>query len=357
MEKKREFYSLNKKYFVELDSRKKEYLKFLKEEQDLSNITLDSYKNQLYKIRSMETVVSKNRNIENFTVDEITTVLELMQPSSKESCGAYRNRILDYLKFCVVKGYINSNILVIEDIMQKDFVENIISKTKQYLKYVTEEQLYEEVEKLVNPSDRLLMLLPFELVKGTDLEDIVSLRKEDYDREKKTLTYVEHDTGEVKKLKCNDFLADTIEKTIDAEVYYNLNGESKSRNSESEIIKTIYLFEPTKLALSKMPEKAPDQTHEKMLASNIQRRFLYSSKKYLALNSQHVTLKSAYQSGFINKAVKHSIKNYGGEKMNKSDFSDFLSQEIGLTKEGSYRYYNIYFKMFEKFKNDVLFLE
>lgn len=357
MEKKREFYSINKRYFRELDNRKKEYLEFLKEEQDLSKVTLDSYENQLYKIRAMEGVVSKERNIENFTIDEITTVLELMQPSSKESCNAYRNRIIDFLKFCVAKGYINSNILIIQDIMQKDFTENIISKTKQYLKYVTEEKLYDEIEKLVNPSDQLLMLLPFELVKGTDLEDIVSLRKEDYDREKKTLTYVEHDTGEVKKLKCNDFLADTIEKTIDAEVYYNLNGEAKGRNSEAEIIKTIYLFEPTKLALSKMPETAPDPTHEKMLASNIQRRFLHCSKKYLGLNSQHVTLKSTYQSGFINKAVKHSIKNHAGRKMNKSNFSDFLSQEIGLTKEGSYRYYSIYDKMFEKFKNDVLFLE
>ena len=196
-EKIREFKSINKLYYKELDKRKKEYIHFLKNEQDLEDVTIDNYQNQMYKIRAFEQAIDPNRTIEYFTIDEISTLLEKMTFSSEVSAMAYKNRILDYLRFCSERYGVQKDLSLLKELSQKEYLQGLVNKRLKYIQYVSEGVLYEAIQNLVNPQDRLISLLIYEGIKGTNHADLLNIKKEQYNKETKVLKYMEQDTKKV----------------------------------------------------------------------------------------------------------------------------------------------------------------
>ncbi|HCL4447229.1 TPA: hypothetical protein N2D16_002834 [Clostridium botulinum] len=348
-DKIRKFKSINKLYYRELDKRKKEYIRFLKEEQDLQDVTIDNYENQLYKIRAFEETIDSDRTIEYFTIDEISKLLENMTFSSESSAMSYKNRILDYLKFCTERYGVQKDLSLLKELSQKNYLKGLVNKRLKYLKYVSEGVLYEAVEDLVNPQDRLISLLIYEGVKGTNHADLLNIKKEQYNKETKTLEYIEQDTGKTKTIVCNEFLADAIEKTILTDIYYFKNGKSKGLYSMTDMVKSEYLIEPTYQLNAKMGKQ--------LVAVNgqtIQSRILKIFKYFLDINGQHITVQSLYHSGIINRMVKITEEKYAGNKLPKNIFSKYIEQNEKLGSQAGYRIYPIYIDLYDYFKNDII---
>ncbi|HID0768119.1 TPA: hypothetical protein ACXDAZ_002649 [Clostridium botulinum] len=349
-EKIRDFTSLNKLYFRELDERKKEYINFLKNEQDLQDITVDNYTNQIYKIRAFEETIDRDRTIEYFTLDEISKLLENMTFSSESSAIAYKNRILDYLKFCTEHYGIQKDIGLLNTISQKEFIQGLVNKRLKYLKYVTEGTLYEAVQDLVNPQDRLMALLIYEGVKGTNHADLINIKKEQYDKENKILEYIEQDTGKTKQLRCNEFLSDEIEKTILSDTYYFKNGKGTGRHDMTDIVESPYLIAPTAQLNARMNNYSGQQVY----GQTIQSRILKIFKHFLDINGQHITVQSLYHSGIVNRMVKLTEEKYAGQKLKKVDFVKYIEQNEKLKLQAGYRLYDIYENLYNLFKNDII---
>ncbi|EQC1535494.1 hypothetical protein ACY1J9_001325 [Clostridium botulinum] len=349
-EKIRDFTSLNKLYFRELDERKKEYINFLKNEQDLQDITVDNYTNQIYKIRAFEETIDRDRTIEYFTLDEISKLLENMTFSSESSAIAYKNRILDYLKFCTEHYGIQKDIGLLNTISQKEFIQGLVNKRLKYLKYVTEGTLYEAVQDLVNSQDRLMALLIYEGVKGTNHADLINIKKEQYDKENKILEYIEQDTGKTKQLRCNEFLSDEIEKTILSDTYYFKNGKGTGRHDMTDIVESPYLIAPTAQLNARMNNYSGQQVY----GQTIQSRILKIFKHFLDINGQHITVQSLYHSGIVNRMVKLTEEKYAGQKLKKVDFVKYIEQNEKLKLQAGYRLYDIYENLYNLFKNDII---
>lgn len=352
-EKTREFTSLNKLYFRELDERKKDYINFLKNEQDLQDVTIDNYENQMYKIRGFEETIDPSRTIEYFTLDEISKLLENMTFSSESSAMAYKNRIIDYLRFCTERYGIQKDIALLNALSQKEYIQGLVNKRLKYLKYVTEGSLYETVQNLVNPQDVLISLLIYEGVKGTNHADLIAIKKEQYDKENKILEYIEQDTGELKQLKCNEFLADAIENTLLSDVYYFKNGKGTGIHDMTAIVESPYLIAPTAQLNARMNNYSGKQVYGQTIQSRVLKIFKY----FLDINGQHITVQSLYHSGIINRMVKLTEEKYAGNKLKKIDFARYIEQNEKLGFQTGYRLYNIYDNLYDLFKNDIINFE
>ncbi|WP_125154521.1 hypothetical protein [Clostridium rectalis] len=346
----REFTSLNKLYYRELDSRKKEYIDFLKNEQDLQNVTIDNYENQMYKIRTFEETIDKNRNIEYYTVDEISRLLENMTFSSESSAMVYKNRILDYLKFCTEHYGIQKDIGLLNTISQKSYLQGLVNKRLKYLKYITESMLYEAVQDLVNPQDIVISLLIFEGIKGTNNQDLINIKKEQYNKETKILEYVKQDTLETIEIKCNEFLSDAIERSLLSDTYYFKNGKGMGCHDMTKIVDSPYLIAPT----AQLNARINNYSGQKVYGQTIQSRVLKIFKHFLNVNSQHVTVQSLYHSGIINRMVKLTENKYSGNKLRKIDFARYIEQNEKLGIQTGYRLYDIYDILYNKFKLDII---
>lgn len=346
----RDFSSLNKRYYRELDDRKKDYIRFLKEEQDLEDVTINNYKNQMYKIRAFEEIIDKERTIEYFSLDEISSLLEAMTFSSEESAMAYKNRILEYLTFCSIKYGVQKDMALFNTISQKEYIQSLVNKRLKYLKYISEGSLYEALEILVNPQDILISLLIYEGVKGTNHADLIAIKKEQYDKENKILEYIEQDTGKTKQLKCNEFLADTIEKTMLADTYYFKNGKGTGLHDMTDIVDSPYLIAPTAQLNARMNNYSGQQVY----GQTIQSRILKIFKEFLDINGQNITVQSLYHSGIVNRMVKLTEEKYDGNKLRKIDFAKYIEQNEKLGFQTGYRLYNIYENMYDLFKNDII---
>ncbi|EDU38264.1 hypothetical protein CLOSPO_01125 [Clostridium sporogenes ATCC 15579] len=350
----REFTSLNKLYFRELDYRKKEYIDFLKNNQDLQEVTVGNYENQMYKIRAFEKTIDEDRTIEYFTIDEISRLLESMTFSSESSAMAYKNRVIDYLKFCTEHYGTQKDITLLDQLSQKDYIQGLVNKRMKYQKYISEGSLYEAVQDLVNPQDILISLLIYEGVKGTNHADLINIKKEQYDKENKILEYIEQDTGKTKQLRCNEFLADAIERTMVSDIYYFKNGKGTGPHDMTDIVQSSpYLIAPTAQLNARMNNYSGKQVY----GQTIQSRVLKVFKQFLNINGQNINVQSLYHSGIVNRMVKLTEEEYCGNKLRKIDFAKYIEQNEKLGFQTGYRLYNIYENMYDLFKNDIIYID
>ena len=115
-----------------------------------------------------------NKDICDFTKEEIVHFFICMEAKSKESLSVTNTFLKNYRRWCDEHGYSSHDVNYFEHLTIEDF-KHYISKDVLEHKFISKETLESYIEQLLNPCDQLLLSLLYHGVKGKKLKEIIDL--------------------------------------------------------------------------------------------------------------------------------------------------------------------------------------
>ena len=302
---------------------KKEYLKHLEIETGKSDNSIVSF---FRKANDFEDYYKKE--IEKFNQDDIKELLKFFAKTSPNSLAVYFSRLKKYYGYLYeykgIKSLVNYIDMKYAD--YKDFVSADIYTSR----IISREELYSCLGKIVNPCDRLLLLLIFLGVKGERNIDLLNLKKSDIDLNSR------HILVNGKHYNFDATIESEIRNTINTNIYYMNNGRGETlaaqRKNRVELVENSeYIFRPIELKLNLKRDKS---TLNKLTPQSIQKRVL--AILHDILNKPNMTLQTLYVSGVIQKLVDYS----NGVEMTNKEVREWIdTQNISVTKQEVYKLY------------------
>lgn len=273
-----------------------------------------------------------NKSIYNMTYAELKEML-LMQFKNSSMATIEKNISIlkTYIDFCINKKVVAHGENRLLAFTTKD-LKKFVHQQALLNKYVSKEKLEEYHNILYNPQDQLLIRLPHIGVRGrtTDdgtLEEIINLRIDDLDEEKKILR-LNKNNGEHRVIEVDIKTIELIKEAHETNFYVENNGEQTANPR---------IPEPRKIMINKLenyvlsvPSKNKYQKFSSPLLNSRMRRI----QNYL--DNHYLTYTSLYISGMIDIAI--NIYKEKGE-INKDDYIDICAMyDYGINGENKYWY-------------------
>ena len=216
---------MNKMYNKEI---KESFLQYLIDEEGFTDETIHVFRFVFYKSYDVEDILQKD--MYDFNMSELKQVLLNANKSTLNSVRAFASMMKKYIDGAIHTGLVNSNINPMDMFTTKDY-EECIDKSKKL--FISEDELIEIEDQLVNYQDKVILRLLFEGVNGYEVSEIINLKKYDVNYEEKQLRLYDNKNGE-RFVTVSDRCLDIIEKAINEKVYYARNGDKTSAHGKSE---------------------------------------------------------------------------------------------------------------------------
>lgn len=322
-----------RKHNNQLDELKLWYLDNLRE-LDYDNETIRNFENFMYRIRSFEVQYTEPKLINEYNYDELITFLKSLGSSSEDSLAIYVSMIRKFFLFCIKQGKMDDSIDFTRTIDYKTLTR-CVDKRKHANRYVTEKDINELTDKLINDTDKAYVQLLFEGVEGKEHSEILNLKKEDIDFGNNTLKIKKG--GVVERVAIiSEKLSDILDRVLDTELVYNDN----DYDSKIDILATSeYVFRPTERFLNLNATKSKIENGEyngkHVESATLSTRLFKITKKWGGLD--YVTPTNLYKSGVINRAIK-SI----GLETSKQDFAEWIVENERYSLCVAYKMYSAY---------------
>jgi site-specific recombinase XerD len=290
---------------------KEAFLQYLIDEEGYTEETVHVFRFVFYKSYDVEDILQKD--MYDFNMSELKQVLLNANKSTLNSVRAFASMMKKYIDWAIHTGLTNSNINPMDMFTTKDF-EECIDKSKKL--FISEDELIEIENRLVNYQDKVVPRLLFEGANGYEVSELINLKKYDVDYANKRLRLYDDKSGE-RFITVSDRCLEFIEKAINEKVYYARNGEKDSAHgkSEYEYFETDHVI---KNVLTGRTKGAADK--------NVVYRRMYMIKEIFDM--PYLTIKNIWRSGMIKMAV--DLYKEEGELTNKQLAK--IAEQFGLGK-------------------------
>lgn len=187
------------------------------DKEDITRKTyMDCYKSAIAPLEAY-----KKKDLYEFIEDDIVELFDSMPTTSVNVKRMTWNFINSYFMWIESKGMLLTHHNPLQSLDKDELFElNLKAFRKQFM---TMDETYELCEKAIkngsNYQDCIIILLARYGVNGKALSEILNLKEEDIDAERKKLRIVEETTGEIRELDIDNRLLDWIERAIDCYVY------------------------------------------------------------------------------------------------------------------------------------------
>ena len=290
---------------------KETFLQYLIEEEGYTDETVHVFRFIFYKSYDVESILQKD--MYDFNMSELKQVLLSANKSTLNSVRSFASMMKKYIDWAIRKGYANSNINPMNMFTVKDY-EECIDKSKKL--FISEEELIEIEDQLVNYQDKVILRLLFEGANGYEVSELINLKKYDVDYANKRLRLYDDKNGE-RFITVSDRCLDIIEKAINEEAYYARNGEKKSKHGKSK-----YPYYETDHVIKNVLTGRTKGEADKTV---IYRRMNMIKEMF---DMPYLTIKNVWRSGMIKMAV--DLYKEEGELTNKQLAK--IAEQFGLGK-------------------------
>jgi site-specific recombinase XerD len=290
---------------------KESFLQYLIDEEGYTDETVHVFRFVFYKSCDVEEVLEKD--MYDFNISELKQVLLNANKSTMNSVRAFASMMKKYIDWAIHTGLVNSNINPMDMFTTKDY-EECIDKSRKL--FISEDELIEIEDRLVNYQDKVILRLLFEGVNGYEVSELINLKKDDVDFENNRLKLYDEKNGE-RVITVSDRCIKFIEKAITEKTYYAWNAEKESTRgkSEYEYFETDHVI---KNLLTGRTKRLADKT-------TIYRRMNMIKKLF---DVPYLTIKNVWRSGMIKMAVE--LYKEEGELTNKQLTK--IAEHFGLRK-------------------------
>lgn len=290
---------------------KEEFLQYLIDEEGFTEKTVHVFRFVFYKSYDVEDILQKD--MYDFNMNELKRVLLNANKSTLNSVRSFASMMKKYIDWAIRKGYVNSNINPMDMFTVKDY-EECIDKSKKL--FISEKELIEIEDKLVNYQDKVVLRLLFEGANGYEVSELINLKKYDVDYANKRLRLYDDKNGE-RFITVSDRCLDIIKKAINEKIYYARNGDKTSAqgNSKYEYSETDHVI---KNVLTGRTKRAANKTVVYRRMNMIKEIF----------DMPYLTIKNVWRSGMIKMAV--DLYKEEGELTNKQLAK--IAEQFGLGK-------------------------
>jgi len=299
---------MNKMYNKEV---KEAFLQYLIDEEGFTDETIHVFRFVFYKSYDVEDILQKD--MYDFNMGELKQVLLSANKSTLNSVRAFASMMKKYIDWAIRTGLTNSNINPMEMFTVSDY-EECIDKSRKL--FISEEELIEIEDQLVNYQDKVILRLLFEGANGYEVSELINLKKCDIDYTNKQLKLYDDKNGE-RFITVSDRCLDIIERAINEKVYYAKNGEKESKHGKSE-----YEYFETDHVIKNV---LAGRTKGKAEKTVVYRRMNMIKEIF---DMPHLTIKNVWRSGMIKMAV--DLYKEEGELTNKQLAK--IAEKFGINK-------------------------
>lgn len=197
------------------EERKKTYFQYLEDCTPGSTKSIVSIFKKTAKIEEQW-----NKDVCDFTIDEITKVLSSFNASSRNALSKNASILRTYTEWCCANKLSIDNINHYNEITINS-LDKYVNKKKAYI--VSKEELYQFIQRLRNMSDRFLILALFEGIGDESIGELLQVELKDIDEDNMIITMP---SGK-KKIISQDLLNLAIESSNE-EYYISEGGDFES---------------------------------------------------------------------------------------------------------------------------------
>lgn len=201
--------------------------RFIKEKEDSTIISPNFILNKFKAIEQTE--IELNKDLCDFTTDEIISYYKLSNLTSYESLNVINNLFSQYTQWCLQNSLVKDNQNHYLE-MTPSLINKCLNKALIKQRIISKDTLYKWVDSLVNPRDRFVFLCLFEFGRSADFVEISNA--EIYDLKGNDLTLC---TG--RTVKISDKLKEVIHDCVKATTYYAITSDKYSdRDTERTLV-------------------------------------------------------------------------------------------------------------------------
>lgn len=264
-----------------------------------------------------------NKDLFDLSLEEIGACISNSNPKSLSLAKSRGSIIKQYISWAIDINLRKSNINPLQEIDDEWYLQFVDEHIKQF---ISKQELDEIVNGLVNYQDKIIPVLLFYGVYGTESSEIRNLKLTDIQDDGTTRLY-DDKKGE-RYIKLDEDVIDLLRKANYEPVYCSKNGVSAShRNAESELLDSDFIVKTVKRGRGVEGKR----TAQMVIINRID-----TIKEYFELPD--LTPKSINRSGML-----YLASQLIGDKDNltQNDF-DIISQQFNLSKASNngYEYYN-----------------
>ncbi|MBD1379124.1 phage lytic cycle repressor MrpR family protein [Metabacillus arenae] len=198
--------------------------------------TSDIYKYLFY--RSYDTEDILGRDLYTFTSDEIKDVLINANHTTLNAVRLSHQVISTYLQWAAENGLSETNINLAKTI-KTDELRNFIDKSRKL--YLSEEEIIDIEDHLVNYQDKALIRLIFEGVNGFQHSEILNLVPENFNEDTNELKLKDDKYGK-RTIKVSDRCINIVKKAANETEYHMKNGEAQGRRSTVKLAENYHVI-------------------------------------------------------------------------------------------------------------------
>lgn len=200
----------------------------------------DSYEYLFKKSYTVEFVLDKD--LYQFNLDEIAKIFQLFEPSTKKVARFNGSVVSSYINWAIKEGY-KKNENPLEKKGYNWFDQFVDPHNKIHL---TEQELIEIEDRLLNAQDSVILRLLFEGIHGSKFSEILNIQKQHIDYNKKLIQVKDDKKGE-RIIKVSDRCLQLIKRAFSEEKYWNKNGTAENeKRLYSVLIDNNYLIRSNK---------------------------------------------------------------------------------------------------------------
>lgn len=171
------------------------------------------------------------KDLKDFEKDELNELLVKLAKGTTENNFSSRFSVVNtYIEWAIINGHKKSGSNLMPQFNKKDY-EVYINKDR----FIIEQQLIEIEESLKNYQDKVVLRLIFEGVNGTELSELLNLKKQDVDFKNKRLRLYDSVEERERFIHVSDRCLDFIEKAHAEEIYYSKNGQNEGKRGRNKL--------------------------------------------------------------------------------------------------------------------------
>jgi len=214
------------------ESLKREFL------ETYANNTARTYMYDLVRISDSEEYY--NEDVYNFTYDQLDDAFKSMQCRSVGSVSRVLSTIGKYISWANSKGYVTTKTDIVS-LFGGDKIDKYVWRNAFKNQYISRDEMYSICDQLVNAIDRVIIVLPFEGIKGERLFEMLNLCYDD----------INVATGEINvpgRLNHVTLCRRSIEILIEAKdqyVYLKRNNQARGKATECLVLQSPYVVKKT----------------------------------------------------------------------------------------------------------------
>lgn len=205
-----------------------------------NNNTKHTYSSLFIHSRVVEFVLEKD--IFELELKYLSKIFQIIDPTTINNARSFGSVMNTYINWAIEKGY-KKDANPLEG-LGYDWFDRFVDPNSKI--YISDKDLIELEDKLINAQDSVILRLLFEGVRGKDFSEILNIKREDIDFKNSTLKLIDDETGE-RTLEVSDRCMTLIKKALSEEKYWNKNGETQNeKRLYSLLIESDYLIKTSK---------------------------------------------------------------------------------------------------------------